>query len=240
MFSSITSHAVKLALPSAGAVALAVSSLVSPTPASAIAGGWDLDWNANASAMVSIGTNDWCSGAVIGDPSVRHSSRVLTAWHCIEGYASQNIQVFSGGNTLGSGRLYRVASTQRLSYNGGNDADGVILNLTSDITDIQPFPWTKTEPKYNDQVTVDGYGLTDTQGNTRLKQANMTFINSTQLGTPNGDRICTGDSGGPVLDSRGYIFGIIRAGADLANCYVNSPLHPEYVSLSRTNMPPMS
>ncbi|MFE7129815.1 trypsin-like serine protease [Streptomyces sp. NPDC057638] len=56
---------------------------------------------------------------------------------------------------------------------------------------------------------------------------------------PNGERACSGDSGGPVLDGNGIVFGVLSRGAALANCYVNSAYQPVYVSLSRTNMPPM-
>lgn len=243
------------ALTSTGAAIALMATVLfaSAAPANAIVGGWNLDWNANASGMVSItyqlpgGIRD-CSGAVIGNPNAGQGNKVLTAAHCFwdqnnqMNYNINNIRVHVGSNYPDSGSAYTVSNVYEMIYDegpqAGGFADAVVLTTSQTVTGLTPFPYAEQIHGPGTTVAFNGYGPDGNNDNVYLRQAQMILTGDNNGYGVNGAAGCEGDSGGPV-HLNGVVFGVMTnsAGGN-GNCWLHygPPSTMTFVPLAYTDI----
>ncbi|MGC0422752.1 trypsin-like serine protease [Embleya sp. AB8] len=221
-----------------------------PAPASAVTGGRALDWETEAGGMVSINVDypaGSCSGALISrTPGDRNSKLVLTARHCFEDDAGNlvtavnQVHVYNGSSTGGYGSHYGVNQMTTV-YVDTDRTDTVILQLTDHVSGSLAFPYNTTSAyPTGTGVRVNGYGYNDTAGNTRyLRQGDFTITKTADLThswyVGNGAMVCSGDSGGPVIDQNGVIIGTVDTGTTIPG-----QTAPQSCTVANSNSPLLS
>lgn len=161
-----------------------------------------------------------CSGTIIGD------KLVLTAHHCVSerdarGRVLQrdvepsSIRVELGGDDLPWGEVgVRAIVSPACGYEQG-DGDVAILVLDRELVDMPVLtPRVTSAPLIDEEVTPWGFGRCgQNTGAIRRESREGGRITSLDRGVFRADAaICPGDSGGPVLDSRREVVGVVSAG----------------------------
>ena len=153
-----------------------------------------------------------CSGVLIG------RSTVMTAAHCVRDNPIGAMVVFYQGSRP-VGPAYPVASVSRYAVDRGGLPDGdhgidlaalaldvAVLRLAAPVRDRSPVPLARRDRGLPATLELAGIGLSGgTSG--LLKTATLRPILMTKSGLTIaqavGALVCTGDSGGPVVESRG-------------------------------------
>lgn len=165
-------------------------------------------------------------------------SAVLTTAECMQWLAASDITVRSGTNSTGYRNNTVSSIVTNPSYNSDTlDNDVAIIHLNTNITNILPatIP-SPTNATLSPHVSLIGWGATvnETEGiaNT-LQQADIAVVDTTtcaqQLSScytlDSCQHFCTvsagpgegyGDSGGPVVDAKGNLVGLISGNPECA------------------------
>ncbi|XP_039495744.1 chymotrypsin-2 [Drosophila santomea] len=198
---------------------------------SRIVGGQESDVLA-APYLVSIQNaygNHLCGGSIIDD---RH---VVTAGSCLAGLRKNNVQVVTTTyNNWGSaGWIYAVEDIIiHCNFDNPMYHNDIALIKTKTLFDYDDVTQNITMTPLEDltdgeKLTIYGYGSTEVGGDLswELRQLDVTYVapekcNSTYGGSPDldvghlcavgnvGAGACHGDTGGPIVDSRGRLVGI--------------------------------
>jgi len=186
-----------------------------------------------------------CSGILVGP------REVLTAAHCTANdAANSDYQVFVGGSAYG-------VSARHYNSNYDSDADAVdaapydlgILLLNRSVTGTSPLPVLVGDPvDVGEAVSIYGYGSNELSGlpdrdpreEGKVGQAVITNTSGGLLTSNNntaGASVCSGDSGGPMIQKAGsrlFVVGTLSVGMNETHagyCYLSGDGEFDYVNL---------
>jgi S1-C subfamily serine protease len=160
-----------------------------------------------------------CTGAVVGD------RLVLTAHHCVaerdaKGHVQprdvepKSLRVELGGDDLPWGEVgVRAIVSPACGYEQGS-GDIAILVLDRELVGMPPFvARIDAPPRIGEQVASFGFGRCALHSGAIHRQDREGGpVTALESGVFHADSaICPGDSGGPVLDSRREIIGVVSA-----------------------------
>lgn len=189
------------------AAAVAAPALLMATPANAVVGAEVSDDSYAFTAQIIIGDHDrGCSGALV-DPSW-----VITAGSCFvddpasgavpaAGKPAKTAKVIVGRPDLTTTAGTATEITELVPYQG---RDLVMAHLAEPATGVTPATVSTTPPVAGETLTSVGFGRSKTEW-APLKQHTGVFTADTVEDTEiaitgqNGDAICPGDAGGPLL-----------------------------------------
>jgi secreted trypsin-like serine protease len=200
--------------------AIAVLCFLSGSPAAALVGGAPLADPTIARHVVLIaGARHLCSGVAIA------SDLVLTAAHCVLFNVKYRLVTFEGRRST-TGDV--AAAVPHPQFTPRADApDLAIVKLAaSPARKLTPVAFSdrRAPPSVGDRFIVAGFGV-GVQGNgktagklraatlvvtDRPSSQQLSLVDPAKLGESGGLGVCSGDSGGPVLDERDRtLFGVV-------------------------------
>jgi len=188
-----------------------------------------MDGNQHPAVMaLRLGNDGLCTATLIAPRAV------LTARHCVSYLASEAVDcadpspqitgdraaatlaVIAGDNALTG---HEVARGVRVLVPDGNricGADVAVVVLDRDVTGTAPVPVDLTSPPHaRDEVIAVGFGRrTDTgMAGIREVRTSVPIVLVSQREFELGEATCSGDSGGPALESEtGMILGVVSRG----------------------------
>lgn len=195
-------HALLLALALAGCAGDPVDST-----RAAIGGGMV---STNPSVVFVYSTSgESCSGTVVGP------SHVLTDGICVYADATLeppgNLGVFVGADTR---RVDAMHEVQAIELSAPEPPDGthqpVAILITATPLGLPVLPIAETDPAVDDEVTMVGYGATESgaSGTKNEGVANVVTVTPEVITAEGAAGVCSGDAGGPAIDASGAVVGI--------------------------------
>ncbi|XP_055689392.1 trypsin-3-like [Lutzomyia longipalpis] len=178
-----------------------------------------------------------CAGSVLSD------HWFLTAAHCVINLTPDSIYVRVGSRFRETGgQTHRIINSTihpDFARGAAYDYDVAVCEVEGIMAGpgIRPIPLTRAEPNVGQRVFVSGWGATEQQGYPAevLRFVNIPVIsrescNSSYNGlitdrmicaSESGRDICSLDNGGPLIDTRNFLVGIVSWGM---GCGI--PLYP--------------
>ena len=163
-----------------------------------------------------LGLGEGCTAAAIA-PRV-----VLTAKHCTVGTVPEDWRVLVGEEPLliaSRDAEYTVSEIRATAGDAIGGQDIAALVLSEDFA-FDIYPWAEVLPGdfgVGSSVTLEGYGLTefgnaDTFGRKHERSATVDVIDDATFQANAG--ACSGDSGGPAVESHGTVVGVASEAGD--------------------------
>ncbi|PON27972.1 trypsin [Trichoderma gamsii] len=181
----------------------------------------------------------FCGGVLV------NANTVVTAGHCSVDFSASQVKVRAGSLTWSSGGTQVGVSsiTVNPSYttrNGVPDFDVAVWKLSSPIQTSSTIgyatlPASGSDPAAGTTLTTAGWGTTSENSNSlpsRLNKVSVPVISRSSCNSEYGNIIstnmfcaglsqggkdsCSGDSGGPIVDSNGVLQGLVSWGQGCA------------------------
>jgi secreted trypsin-like serine protease len=182
------------------------------------------------------GTRQLCTGTVVA-PRV-----VLTAKHCVfedlggtawTAIPPSRLSIVLGDDIVGApGDAIDVLSiaTTDGPYRDGDGANGgdlALLSLASDVG-LPPLEIAASAPTAGQAIRIVGFGYTEAGaggllGTRHEGSASIVAVASGTFTSEGAQWTCTGDSGGPAIDTSGRVLGVTSIGP--RNCLVSSSIY---------------
>lgn len=179
-----------------------------------VAGAGDFPWYARFDGDI------LCGGTLV------HEDIVVTAAHCIEGNVPPQVSI--GPSTTANGQTRDVCgSVSHPNFRSKELENDIAILVLCDSANAQPalINTDDASPADAASLTAMGFGRTDPNtggGSSVLQRIDLNYLNGAEcsavfsahnddynmcVDNPNGG-ICFGDSGGPIVDAGGVVYGV--------------------------------